>query len=83
MAKANRVYDWPLLDVVNPKGESVGGNLFTWPVVSTGRTLAGPVRRRRHAAVLRVHTRVTVAERAATVRELRRAVATVSSEPSR
>lgn len=37
--EANRVYDWPFLDVVNPKGEPVGGNLFTWPIVSTGGTL--------------------------------------------
>ncbi|MGW1625144.1 L-lactate permease, partial [Streptomyces sp. NPDC002172] len=78
LAKANRVYDWPFLDVVNPKGEPVGGNLFTWPVVSTGGTLvlfAGIAT----AAVLRVHARVAVAEWAATVSELRFAILTVTS----
>ncbi|MFG3026714.1 L-lactate permease [Streptomyces sp. NPDC048254] len=78
LAQANQVYDWPFLDVVNPNGQPVGGNLFTWPVVSTGGTLvllAGIAT----AAVLRVHARVAVAEWAATVRELRFAILTVTS----
>lgn len=70
--------DWPSLDVVNPKGEPVGGNPFTRPVVSTGGTpvlFAGIAT----AAVLRVHARVVVAEWAAPVRELRFAILAVTS----
>ncbi len=59
--KANRVYDWPFLDVVNPKGEPVGGNLLTWSIVSTGGTqvLSAGIAT---TSVLRVHARVALAE---------------------
>ncbi|MER6289219.1 L-lactate permease [Streptomyces sviceus] len=78
LAKATRMYDWPFLDVVNPDGDPVGGNVFTWPVVSTGGTLvlfAGILT----ALVLGVHARVAVREWAATVHELRFAILTVTS----
>ncbi|MEV1068517.1 L-lactate permease [Streptomyces sp. NPDC050263] len=78
LAQATRTYDWPLLNVVNADGEPVGGNLFTWPVVSTGGTLvllAGIAT----AAVLGVHARVALEEWAATVHELRYAILTVTS----
>ncbi|MEU9384244.1 L-lactate permease [Streptomyces sp. NPDC048279] len=78
LARATRVYDWPFLDVAGPNGQPVGGNLFTWPVVSTGGTLvliAGLAT----AAVLRVHARVAVTEWVSTVRELRFAILTVTS----
>ncbi|MGC0340268.1 L-lactate permease [Streptomyces sp. SLBN-8D4] len=78
LAKATRMYDWPFLDVVNPDGDRVGGNVFTWPVVSTGGTLvlfAGILT----ALVLGVHARVAVREWAATVHELRFAILTVTS----
>ncbi|WP_406158023.1 L-lactate permease [Streptomyces canus] len=77
-AKATRTYDWPFLNVVNPDGDPVGGNLFTWPIVSTGGTLvllAGILT----ALVLGVHARVAVREWAATVHELRFAILTVTS----
>ncbi|MFD4526371.1 L-lactate permease [Streptomyces sp. NPDC058470] len=78
LAGATRVFDWPFLDVVNPDGEPVGGNVFTLPLVSTGGTLvllAGLGT----AAVLGVHARVAVKEWAATVHELRFAILTVTS----
>ncbi|MFD3932225.1 L-lactate permease [Streptomyces sp. NPDC058614] len=78
LAQATRVFDWPFLNVVNPDGEPVGGNVFTLPLVSTGGTLvllAGLCT----AAVLGVHARVAVREWAATVHELRFAILTVTS----
>ncbi|MFC9849188.1 L-lactate permease [Streptomyces sp. NPDC060223] len=78
LAGATRVFDWPFLNVVNPDGEPVGGNVFTLPLVSTGGTLvllAGLCT----AAVLGVHARVAVKEWAATVHELRFAILTVTS----
>ncbi|WP_405557853.1 L-lactate permease [Streptomyces canus] len=78
LAKATRTYDWPFLNVVDPDGNPVGGNLFTWPIVSTGGTLvllAGILT----ALVLGVHARVAVREWAATVHELRFAILTVTS----
>ncbi|MDX6361733.1 MAG: lactate permease [Streptomyces sp.] len=78
LAKATRVFDWPFLNVVGPDGKPVGGNVFTWPIVSTGGTLvllAGLLT----AAVLGVHARVAVKEWAATVHELRFAILTVTS----
>ncbi|MFI8235452.1 L-lactate permease [Streptomyces sp. NPDC085900] len=78
LAGATQTYDWPFLDVVAPDGEPVGGNVFTWPVVSTGGTLvllAGLCT----AAVLGVHARVAVQEWLATVHELRFAILTVTS----
>ncbi|WP_369247047.1 L-lactate permease [Streptomyces sp. R41] len=78
LAKATRVFDWPFLNVVNPDGEPVGGNVFTLPLVSTGGTLvllAGLCT----AVVLGVHARVAVGEWAATVHELRFAILTVTS----
>jgi len=78
LAQATQTYDWPFLDVVNPDGDPVGGNVFTWPVVATGGTLvlfAGILT----ALVLGVHARVAVREWAATVHELRFAILTVTS----
>lgn len=78
LAEATRTYDWPFLDVVAPDGNPVGGNVFTWPVLSTGGTLvllAGILT----AVVLGVHARVAVREWAATVHELRFAILTVTS----
>ncbi|MFI1731930.1 L-lactate permease [Streptomyces acidicola] len=78
LAGATRTFDWPFLDVANPDGDPVGGNVFTWPIVSTGGTLvllAGVCT----AAVLGVHARVAVKEWAATVYELRFAILTVTS----
>ncbi|MCX4236203.1 L-lactate permease [Streptomyces ortus] len=78
LAKATRVFDWPFLNVVNPDGDPVGGNVFTWPIVSTGGTLvllAGVCT----AAVLGVHARVALKEWVATVHELRFAILTVTS----
>lgn len=78
LAQATRVFDWPFLNVVNPDGEPVGGNVFTLPLVSTGGTLvllAGLCT----AVVLGVHARVAVREWAATVHELRFAILTVTS----
>ncbi|MFI6340167.1 L-lactate permease [Streptomyces sp. NPDC050535] len=78
LAGATRVFDWPFLNVVNPDGEPVGGNVFTLPLVSTGGTLvllAGLCT----AVVLGVHARVAVKEWAATVHELRFAILTVTS----
>ncbi|MBU6532099.1 L-lactate permease [Streptomyces mayonensis] len=78
LAKATQSYDWPFLDVVDPEGTPVGGNVFSWPIVSTGGTLvlfAGLAT----AAVLGVHARVAVKEWLATVHELRYAILTVTS----
>ncbi|MEU0040506.1 MULTISPECIES: L-lactate permease [unclassified Streptomyces] len=78
LAGATRTFDWPFLNVVNPDGKPVGGNVFTLPIVSTGGTLvllAGLCT----AAVLGVHARVAVEEWVATVRELRFAILTVTS----
>ncbi|MEV6181913.1 L-lactate permease [Streptomyces sp. NPDC052015] len=78
LAGATRTYDWPFLDVVDADGQAVGGNVFTWPVVSTGGTLvllAGVGT----AAVLGVHARAALREWLATVHELRFAVLTVTS----
>ncbi|AKZ56118.1 L-lactate permease [Streptomyces ambofaciens ATCC 23877] len=78
LARATRTYDWPFLDVADPAGNPVGGNVFSWPIVSTGGTLvllAGAV----SAVVLGVHARVAVKEWLATVHELRFAILTVTS----
>ncbi|MBG0854805.1 L-lactate permease [Streptomyces spinoverrucosus] len=78
LARATQAYDWPFLDVVDPDGERVGGNVFTWPIVSTGGTLvllAGVCT----AVVIGVHARVAVKEWLATVYELRFAILTVTS----
>ncbi|MFF8360289.1 L-lactate permease [Streptomyces chartreusis] len=78
LAGATRTYDWPFLNVANPDGEAVSGNVFSWPIVSTGGTLvliAGLLT----AVVLGVHARVAVKEWAATVHELRFAILTVTS----
>ncbi|MFE5143911.1 L-lactate permease [Streptomyces fagopyri] len=78
LAGATRTFDWPFLNVVNPDGKPVGGNVFTLPVVSTGGTLvllAGLCT----AVVLGVHARVAAEEWVATVRELRFAILTVTS----
>ncbi|MFI0506076.1 L-lactate permease [Streptomyces albogriseolus] len=78
LAGATQTWNWPLLDVAGPDGESVGGNMFSLPLVSTGGTLvlfAGLAT----AAVLGVHARVAVEEWLETVRELRFALLTVVS----
>ncbi|MFE5258321.1 L-lactate permease [Streptomyces coelicoflavus] len=78
LAKATQSYDWPFLDVADPEGNPVGGNVFSWPIVSTGGTLvlfAGLAT----AVVLGVHARVAVKEWLATVHELRFAILTVTS----
>ncbi|EHN72886.1 L-lactate permease [Streptomyces coelicoflavus] len=78
LAKATQSYDWPFLDVADPDGNPVGGNVFSWPIVSTGGTLvlfAGLAT----AVVLGVHARVAVREWLATVHELRYAILTVTS----
>ena len=78
LAKATQSYDWPFLDVLDPEGKPVGGNVFSWPIVSTGGTLvlfAGLAT----ALVLGVHARVAVKEWLATVHELRFAILTVTS----
>ncbi|GCB48800.1 L-lactate permease [Streptomyces sp. NL15-2K] len=78
LAEATQTYDWPFLNVVDTDREPVGGNIFSWPIVSTGGTLvllAGVCT----AVVLGVHARVAVREWAATVYELRFAILTVTS----
>jgi lactate permease len=78
LARATQTYNWPFLNVAGPDGTPVGGNVFSWPVVSTGGTLvlfAGVCT----AVVLGVNARVAVREWAATVRELRFAILTVTS----
>ncbi|MGW2330755.1 L-lactate permease [Streptomyces sp. NPDC001700] len=78
LAKATRTIDWPFLDVAAPDGKPVGGNLFALPLAATGGTLvllAGIAT----AAVLGVAVRDALGEWAATVRELRHAILTVTS----
>ncbi|MEU0226499.1 L-lactate permease [Streptomyces sp. NPDC006284] len=78
LARATRTYDWPFLDVADPAGNPVAGNVFSWPIVSTGGTLvllAGLA----SAVVLGVHARVALKEWLATVHELRFALLTVTS----
>ncbi|MFJ3986731.1 L-lactate permease [Streptomyces fungicidicus] len=78
LAGATQTYDWPFLDVAGPDGEPVGGNVFSWPIVSTGGTLvliAGVFT----AAVIGVRAGVAVKEWLATVHELRFAILTVTS----
>ncbi|CAM5406012.1 L-lactate permease OS=Streptomyces albaduncus OX=68172 GN=FHS32_006216 PE=3 SV=1 [Streptomyces griseoloalbus] len=78
LAGATRTWNWPLLDVANPDGEPVSGNMFSLPLVSTGGTLvlfAGLAT----AVVLGIHARVAVREWLETVRELRFALLTVTS----
>ncbi|MEV8319418.1 lactate permease LctP family transporter [Streptomyces sp. NPDC059900] len=78
LAKATQTFDWPFLNVANPDGDPVGGNLFSLPLVATGGTLvliAGVAT----AAVIGVHARVALREWAATVHELRFAILTVTS----
>ncbi|MFJ4927455.1 L-lactate permease [Streptomyces sp. NPDC088736] len=78
LAGATRTFDWPFLNVLNPHGEPVGGNVFTLPLVSTGGTLvllAGLGT----AAVLGVRARTAAEEWVATVHELRFAILTVTS----
>ncbi|MFF4050634.1 L-lactate permease [Streptomyces chartreusis] len=78
LAGATQMYDWPFLNVANADGEAVSGNVFSWPIVSTGGTLvliAGLLT----AVVLGVHARVAVKEWVATVHELRFAILTVTS----
>ncbi|MFJ4714875.1 L-lactate permease [Streptomyces sp. NPDC088785] len=78
LTAADRVVDWPFLNVAGPDGHPVGGNVFTLPLLSTGGTLvliAGALT----AVVLRVHARVAVREWLETVRELRFALLTVTS----
>ncbi|MFJ8957187.1 L-lactate permease [Streptomyces sp. NPDC102381] len=78
LAKANWVFDWPFLNVADPSGKPVGGNIFTLPLVSTGGTLvliAGVFT----AVVIGVHARDAVREWFATVHELRFAILTVTS----
>ncbi|MCI4143256.1 L-lactate permease [Streptomyces sp. MMS20-AI2-20] len=78
LAGATRTWNWPLLDVANPDGEPVSGNMFSLPLVSTGGTLvlfAGLAT----AVVRGIHARVAVREWLETVRELRFALLTVTS----
>ncbi|CAL9574801.1 L-lactate permease [Streptomyces sp. enrichment culture] len=78
LARTTQTFDWPFLDVAGPHGEPVAGNVFDWPVVSTGGTLvllAGILT----ATVLGLHARVAVKEWLATVHELRFAILTVTS----
>ena len=78
LAGATQTYDWPFLNVAGPDGEPVGGNVFTWPIVSTGGTLvliAGVFT----AAVIGVRAGAAVKEWLATVHELRFAILTVTS----
>ena len=78
LAGATRTFDWPFLDVANPDGDPVGGNVFSWPIVSTGGTLvliAGVFT----AAGIGGHARTAVKEWRATVHDLRFAILTVTS----
>ncbi|MFJ9410731.1 L-lactate permease [Streptomyces sp. NPDC101393] len=78
LAKATQVFDWPFLAVAGPDGKPVGGNVFSLPLIATGGTLvllAGIVT----AVVLGVGAGTAVREWAATVRELRHAILTVTS----
>ncbi|MEU4205982.1 L-lactate permease [Streptomyces sp. NPDC026294] len=78
LARATRTFDWPFLDVAGPDGKPAGGNVFSLPLLATGGTLvllAGVLT----AAVLGVRAATAVREWAATVRELRLAILTVTS----
>ncbi|QXE36569.1 L-lactate permease [Streptomyces sp. GMY02] len=78
LAKATRLFDWPFLDVADSAGKPVGANVFSLPLVATGGTLvllAGVFT----AAVLGVRAGDAAREWAATVRELRYAILTVTS----
>jgi lactate permease len=78
LAKANWVFNWPFLDVADPGGKPVSGNVFSLPVISTGGTLvliAGLI----SVAVLRIPVRAAAVEWLATIRELRHAILTVTS----
>ncbi|EXU66386.1 lactate transporter [Streptomyces sp. PRh5] len=78
LAKATRTFDWPFLDVADPAGKAVGANVFSMPLIATGGTLvlvAGVAT----AAVLKVPAGDALREWAATVRELRHAILTVTS----
>ncbi|GDY54185.1 hypothetical protein SVIO_048080 [Streptomyces violaceusniger] len=78
LAKAARTFDWPFLDVADPHGKAVGANVFSMPLIATGGTLvlvAGVAT----AAVLKVTAGDALREWAATVRELRHAILTVTS----
>ncbi|MGW5864912.1 L-lactate permease [Streptomyces sp. NPDC055239] len=78
LAKATQTFDWPFLNVANPEGDPIAGNLFSLPLVATGGTLvlfAGVAT----AAIIGVHARVAVREWLATVHELRFAILTVTS----
>lgn len=78
LARATRTVDWPFLDVAGPDGAPVAGNVFALPLLATGGTLvllAGAL----SAAVLGVRAGTAVREWAATVRELRFAILTVTS----
>ncbi|MFJ5294729.1 MULTISPECIES: L-lactate permease [unclassified Streptomyces] len=75
---ATRVFDWPFLDVAGPGGTPVSANVFSLPLISTGGTLvlfAGVLT----AAVIGVGAGAALREWAATVRELRYAILTVTS----
>ncbi|MBQ0829588.1 L-lactate permease [Streptomyces tagetis] len=76
--RATRRYDWPFLDVVGADGAPAGGNVFTWPVLSTGGTLV-LIAGLGTAAVLGVRAGTAAREWLATVRELRFAILTVTS----
>ncbi|WP_327238676.1 L-lactate permease [Streptomyces sp. NBC_01317] len=78
LAKATQVFDWPFLDVSDADGKPVGANVFSLPLVATGGTLvllAGLLT----AGVLGVRAADAAREWAATVRELRYAILTVTS----
>ncbi|MFH8403788.1 L-lactate permease [Streptomyces sp. NPDC018019] len=78
LARATRTFDWPFLDVAGPDGTPVAGNTFALPLLATGGTLvllAGAL----SAAVLGVRPGAAVREWAATVRELRLAIVTVTA----
>ncbi|RDG36144.1 L-lactate permease [Streptomyces corynorhini] len=78
LARATRVFDWPFLDVADADGNRVGANVFSLPLIATGGTLvllAGLLT----AAVLGVRAADAAREWAATVRELRYAILTVTS----
>lgn len=75
---ATRLFDWPFLHVAGPGGKPVSGNVFSLPLISTGGTLvlfAGVLT----AAVIGVRAGDALREWAATVRELRYAILTVTS----
>ncbi|WP_407555760.1 L-lactate permease [Streptomyces sp. Pv4-95] len=78
LARATWTFDWPVLNVAGPDGTPVGGNVFSLPLLATGGTLvllAGLLT----APLLGVRAGAAVREWAATVRELRYAILTVTS----